>query len=174
MGEGDQRSETQAPQPSAQESAGGRGARKVLKYVLIGCVALFLATQLVPYGRDHANPPVTQEPAWDSPRTRSLAVAACFDCHSNSTNWYWYTNIAPLSWLVQNDVEAGRSALNFSEWDRPQDGAGDVVELIQSGEMPPWYYWIIHPNAHLSSAEKQQLIDGLHKTFAASPPIGGG
>ena len=57
----------------------------------------FLAIQLVPYGRTHTNPPVTAEPAWDSPQTRALAVRACFDCHSNETVWPWYTSIAPIS-----------------------------------------------------------------------------
>ncbi len=142
---------------------------------LIGAVlGGLLVLQLVPYGRDHSNPPVTKEPAWDSPRTRALAVTACFDCHSNQTNWYWYTNIAPFSWLAQSDVDNGRAAMNFSEWDRPQDGAGDVAEMIQSGAMPPWFYWIVHPGAHLSSSERRALIDGLRRTFAASPPIGGG
>jgi hypothetical protein len=70
-------------------------------------------------------------------------------------------------------VEEGRAALNFSEWDRPQEGAGDIAEMIQSGEMPPFYYGIVHRVAQLSDAEKQRLIAGLQRTFAASPPIGG-
>ena len=60
-------------------------------------IALLLLIQLVPYGRNHANPPVRQEPAWDSPQTRELAVRACYDCHSNQTAWPWYTNVAPIS-----------------------------------------------------------------------------
>jgi Haem-binding domain len=79
---------------------------------------------------------VSAEPAWDSPKTRALAVTACFDCHSNETAWPWYTNVAPMSWLTQRDVDEGRDALNFSEWDRPQD-AEDVSEVIREGEMPP-------------------------------------
>ena len=57
--------------------------RKTLKIALIASVALFAFLQLVPYGRDHSNPPVIQEPSWDQPATRQLAVRACFDCHSN-------------------------------------------------------------------------------------------
>jgi hypothetical protein len=84
-------------------------------------VVLFALAQAVPYGRNHENPPVQAEPIWDSPRTRQLAKRACFDCHSNETTWPWYTNFAPFSWLAYNDVTGGRSALNFSEWNRPQD-----------------------------------------------------
>jgi len=112
-----------------------------------------------------------------APQTRALAKGACFDCHSNETKWPWYTNAAPVSWLVENDVKGGRSAFDFSEWDRPQDvGVDDIVEAVRGGGMPPWYYaWMPnHPDARLSKSEKDALIAGLRKTLAASPPIGGG
>jgi hypothetical protein len=75
----------------------GRGVWRILRLLLIVGVVVFVAIQLVPYGRDHTNPPVTAEPRWDSPQTRTLAVSACFDCHSNETAWPWYTNVAPFS-----------------------------------------------------------------------------
>lgn len=159
---------------SAERPAPRRGIGRTVRIALLVIVAGFVAIQFIPYGRNHTNPPVTKEPAWDSPQTRALAVTACFDCHSNQTNWYWYTNIAPFSWLVQRDVDQARATLNFSEWDRPQDGAGDVFGVIADGSMPPWYYWIVHPKARLSSSEKQQLSGGLRATFQNSPPIGGG
>ena len=145
---------------------------RVIRIGLFSLIGAFLLIQVIPYGRDHANPPVTAEPAWDSPRTRELAVAACFDCHSNEADWPWYTNIAPVSWLSQRDVDQGREALNFSEWDRPQE-ADDVGEVIREGGMPPWYYGITHSGARLSDAEKARLIAGLEATFLASPPIEG-
>ena len=152
-----------------------RSWRRAFLWAGIGVVALFVLIQAVPYGRSHSNPPVTMEPKWDSTRTRALAESACFDCHSNLTKWRWYSNVAPMSWLVQRDVDGGRSALNFSEWDRPQDvGLDDLTESIRSGSMPPWFYTPLHPNAKLSAAEKDALINGLTATFAASPPQGGG
>lgn len=138
-------------------------------------VLLFGLIQAVPYGRSHSNPPVVAEPRWDSPTTRALAVRACFDCHSNETQWRWYSNVAPASWLIQRDVDGGRSQFNFSEWSRPQDvSIGDIVDSIRGGSMPPWFYVILHSSAGLSSAEKSALIRGLEITFAASPPKGGG
>ena len=75
--------------------------RRMLKWGL-GTVAVGLvAIQFVPYGHNHTNPPVTREPIWDSPQTRELAARACFDCHSNQTDWRWFTNVAPISWYVQ-------------------------------------------------------------------------
>jgi mono/diheme cytochrome c family protein len=150
------------------------GRRHILRWTLLVILGSFLVIQLVPYGRTLSNPPVTMEPAWNSPQTRALAVSSCYDCHSNETNTYWYSKIAPFSWLIQHDVDDGRSVLNFSEWDRPQEGTGDVAEPVNGGEMPPWYYSLIHSGARLSDAEKQQLIAGLQATFQASPPIAAG
>jgi hypothetical protein len=57
-----------------------------------GCLLLLLvAIHVVPYGRQHDNPPVRQEPAWDSPQTRALAGRACYDCHSNEKMWTQYS-----------------------------------------------------------------------------------
>src|SRR5574340_945670 len=85
-----------------------RWQRVVIVATLV-VLAGFLLIQLVPYGRNHTNPPVTGEPRWDSPQTRALAARACFDCHSNETKWRWYSNIAPISWLIQRDVDSGRA-----------------------------------------------------------------
>src|SRR5271165_3967577 len=96
----------------------------------------------------------------DSPETKALIRRACFDCHSNETTWPWYSNVAPVSWLTQRDVNGGRSHLNFTEWDKPQRHAKDIANIVKSGDMPPWFYLPMHPNAKLSDAEKQALIEG--------------
>lgn len=134
--------------------------RKFISVLFLSGLVLFGLIQLVPYGRDHTNPPVVQEPAWDA-QTRALAQRACFDCHSNETVWPWYSNIAPISWLVQRDTDKGRDELNFSEWEMGEDEAEDIAEVIQEGEMPLPPYILLHPTARLSEAEKAQLIQGL-------------
>ena len=141
-----------------------------MKKVILGLTALvaagvagFLLIQLIPYGHTHTNPAVVQEPNWDSPRTRELAKRACFDCHSNESTWPWYSNIAPVSWLVQHDVEEGRSALNFSDW-RVSRRTEELAEIVLEGEMPPATYLIMHPQAKLSNSEKQELASGLIAT----------
>ena len=136
-----------------------------MKKILLSLAAVLLvaalAIQLVPYGRSHTNPPILQEPAWDSPQTLALAQRACFDCHSNETVWPWYSSIAPISWLAQRDVDEGREKLNFSEWGRGEQEADEIAEVIREGEMPLPIYLLQHPEARLSAAEKQALIDGL-------------
>jgi hypothetical protein len=130
--------------------------------ILLTLVAVLLET----------NPPVTKEPAWDSPQTRELAKRACFDCHSNETVWPWYDRLPVSSWLAVFDTVRGRRSLNFSEWgttprrgERGGEGGGEMSEVIQEGSMPPAIYTMMHPEAVLSAQEKQQLIDGLAKSL---------
>lgn len=149
----------------------------VRKWLLRGAVVLlvlFGIIQLVPYGRGHTNPPVTQEVEWSSPRTRDLAVGACYDCHSNLTEWPWYSQVAPVSWLVYSDVREGREKLNFSEWDRPQEEADEIAEAVRGGSMPPLQYKPLHPAGRLSDAERDELARGIEQSLAADPPIAGG
>jgi hypothetical protein len=134
---------------------------KILKWLLLVAVLI----QFIPYGHTHTNPPTSKEPAWDSPLTRELIHRACFDCHSNQTTFPWYSNVAPISWLLQRDVMGGRSHLNFTEWDLFQKHAKDVAEEVKQGDMPPWFYLPMHPAARLSAAEKQALIDGAAKSL---------
>ena len=142
-----------------------RRALKIIGITLGILVGLFLLVQLVPYGRTHSNPPTIVEPAWDSPRTRELAARACFDCHSNKTRWPWYANIAPFSWAVQLDVEAARSIINFSEWDRRYPLAGYASRRVSTGMMPPYKYRMAHPEANLTPEERAELARGLAATI---------
>jgi len=137
-----------------------------VKTIAISLVLLGVVIQLVPYGRDHINPPVVQEPQWDTPKTRELFMRACADCHSNETKWPWYSNVAPISWLVQHDVDEGREHFNISNWLHQKKNKGDeAAEELREGDMPPLVYLPAHPEARLSQTEKQELIQGLVNTF---------
>ena len=139
----------------------------------IGAVAAFVILLTVVAIALETNPPVTQEPNWDSPQTRALAQRACFDCHSNQTTWPWYSKMPVGSWISVFDTLRGRRELNFSQWStqsqanpgRASRRAREIGEVIQEGSMPPALYTMMHPNAILNEQEKQQLIDGLTKTL---------
>jgi heme-binding protein len=139
----------------------------VLRWLGIGGVVTILILQLVPYGRHHTNPTGRVEPRWDTLATRGLAVRACYDCHSNETVWPWYSHVAPMSWLVQRDVDEGRRALNYSEWDRGQREARESAKSVRKGEMPPWFYALPGTSASLTPAERSTLIAGLELTFGS-------
>ncbi|NTV02187.1 MAG: heme-binding domain-containing protein [Chlorobiaceae bacterium] len=140
---------------------------------IAGTAAVLLLIQLVPFGKDHTNPPATGTPKWDSPRTLELFNRACKDCHSNETVWPWYSNVAPVSWLTALDVKIGRKKFNVSEWGREGVNKGDeAAEETREGKMPPWFYLPAHPEAKLTPSEKDELAKGLAATFGEEKKVG--
>lgn len=138
-----------------------------MKLKIVGALALSaVAIQFIPYGKTYTNPPIISEPTWDSPRTQKLFNNACADCHSHRTAYPWYSKVAPISWLIQRDVDEGREHFNVSAWGAQKKNEGeDAAKETRTGEMPPWFYLPTHPEAALSDAEKKELINGLEKTF---------
>ncbi len=138
--------------------------KKTIWMAVIILGILLVIFVFLPIGRDHTNPPVVQEPNWDSPQTRELAKRACFDCHSNETVWPWYSNLNPVAWMLQDHINEGREALNFSEWNRGYRELDEIGEVIQEGRMPLANYLALHPDARLTPQEKELLIQGLMAT----------
>jgi heme-binding protein len=161
--------------------------RSLLKWGSLAVFAGFVLIQALPYGHSHTNPAFHSEPPWDSLRTRELVVESCYDCHSNLTKWPWYSYVAPVSWLVERDVYKGRDELNFSEWQRIVEKIREkaakerekelregkthkakvdgLLKVVLEGEMPLWFYPLLHPDARLSDTERQELARGLARTF---------
>ena len=134
-------------------------SKKVVLYIIGAALVVFLLIQLIPI--DRSNPPATSEPKWNSPEARALVKEHCFQCHSNETEWPWYSYIAPASWLIKFDVVEGRGHFNFSEWDKNPGELNEMVREINRGSMPPLQYTIFHPSSKLDAQQKQALIDAL-------------
>ncbi len=138
--------------------------RKIGKYILVIGILLFGLVQLLPFGRDHNNPPIKSEPNWSSPEARALVKEQCFECHSNETEWPWYSNIAPASWLISYDVIEGRKNVNFSNWGGITE-FDKIIEVVENGEMPPIQYKLFYPETRLNGEEKQALISALESSM---------
>jgi hypothetical protein len=139
--------------------------KKWLKLSLITLVALVVAAQVVRPSR--TNPPVDPQKEITAhmqvdPAVMATLSRACNDCHSNRTEWPWYSNVAPVSWLVAHDVNDGREELNFSEWSaskekEPGKLLGKICSEVTDGEMPMATYTLIHPQAKLTREEVQNV-----------------
>jgi hypothetical protein len=91
-----------------------------------------------------------------------VLVQACGNCHSNQTEWPWYSHVAPVSWWIQSHVRKGREELNFSKWTsysarQRRAKLDSICGLISTGRMPPWAYTMLHPEARLTATEKKRV-----------------
>lgn len=130
-----------------------------LRNALVALVLLFGVAQLVPVSR--TNPPVEQE-VDAPPEVHAILERSCYDCHSHETRWPWYSRVAPVSWLVAHDVDEGREHLNFSTWGRYDaeeraENLEEIAEVLDEGEMPPWFYLPMHSDARLSEADLETM-----------------
>lgn len=127
-------------------------------------VLLLLVPAAIQVWRPHrTNPPTDPAETIEAvmPAAQPAVAAmnrACRDCHSNGTNWPWYSHIAPVSWLVVRDVVEGREAVNFSKWAtydpaRRQKLLKEACSEVREGEMPLRLYRWQHPEASLTPAD---------------------
>jgi hypothetical protein len=141
--------------------------RKALKISCALLLLLFAGAQFVRPAR--VNPPVVagrsiEDHALLTPAAAEVLRRSCMDCHSNRTEWPWYSNIAPASWFVTDHVNHGRRHLNFSEWgsyDR-QETEGflkGICRFSKAGLMPLNSYTLVHRGAKLSPADVKTLCD---------------
>lgn len=151
------------------EQPGQDGTRKrslwksVLKFGLGGLIAAFVGIQFVPVPAIGNNPEARSTMKGEPPEVVALLKRACFDCHSNETLWPWYSRIAPGSWLMAHDIEEGRKALDYSDWDGldeedKQFNREQTRDVVADDEMPPWFYVIpFHAEAKITPQDRALL-----------------
>ncbi len=138
-----------------------------LKRIGIAFIVLFIVIQvfrinktITPVNEQTDFMAVTQT----NPEVATILKNACYDCHSNQPTYPWYTSVAPVSWWIKNHINEGSKHLNFSIWQtytvkRKDHKLEECVEMIEEGEMPMNSYTWMHPEAKLTDAQKQLLID---------------
>lgn len=145
--------------------------------IVTGIIIFIILIQLIPI--DHENPQTKQNEEIVIPDdVRHIVEKSCYDCHSNKTVWPWYSEIAPVSWIVANHVKEGREELNFSEWKtysekRKNYKLKEILEKIEEDEMPlPSYLWL-HKEANLTNSQKELLIKWAESLKIAIPDTTG-
>ena len=140
----------------------------MVKKVLIALLVIFIAIQFIPV--DYTNPPVEEGKDFfavnnSTPaETKTLIQNACYDCHSNETKYPFYSKIVPVSLWMKGHIEDGRKHLNFSDWgnyelERQQHKLEECVEMMENGEMPLPSYTLGHPEAKLSTEQRELLME---------------
>jgi hypothetical protein len=133
---------------------------KNVQKLFLSAGVVVVAIQFLPVER--TNPPVVGD-LQASPEVKAVIRRACYDCHSNETVWPWYSHLAPVSWLVSDDVIEGRERLNFSEWStwtpaRQASTQREAADEVKAHKMPLWFYTPLHPDAVLTDADRALIV----------------
>jgi hypothetical protein len=130
-----------------------------VKKLVLALAAFLIVIQFVQPQR--TNPPVTPSKALAAHvmvpvEVQTTLMRACGDCHSNQTVWPWYSHVAPLSWMITDDVNEGRRHMNFQDWEAQQsakqatDHLIDICKEAREKGMPPSTYRLTHKSSRLN------------------------
>ena len=156
---------------SPEESLVSSMMQSTLTKIVVVLVIVLVGIQFIPVTM---NNPSIEEEIVVSPEVKAILKRACYDCHSHETVWPTYSQVAPISWLLAWDVKEGREELNLSTWNRySQKKRNKIIreiwEEVEEGEMPPWFYLPLHPEAQLSAQDRAVLhawaegVPSIHK-----------
>jgi hypothetical protein len=152
-----------------------------VKRIALALAAVFLLAQFVQPKR--TNPPVVPSRSIEAhvqvpPDVLPILKRACGDCHSSETRWPWYSHIAPLSWIVADDVNLGRSHVNFQDWEaqeNPKEAAEHLALIckeVRDKGMPPFSYRMMHKESRLREKELETLCS-WSQSFGTAPETAG-
>jgi hypothetical protein len=151
--------------------------KKFLKISVIVLAIVFIAIQF--YRPSFSNPPIVSgrpiEESVNVPAEVQMVLSrSCNDCHSNKTLYPWYTQIAPVSWLLADHIEEGRRELNFSEWGtysakKKGRKLEEICEMVDGGSMPIASYLWMHGDAALNPDQRRMICDWTKEEKAKLP-----
>lgn len=138
-----------------------------MKKILLVLLLVIIAVQFIQPARNTNRQVLTTDisrTVFVSEKVHSILETACYDCHSNHTEYPWYSYVQPVGWILNNHIIKGKKNLNFSEFGsystrRQQSKLKAIADQIKDDEMPLKSYTFIHKNARLSGAEKTILIN---------------
>ena len=148
--------------------------RRLLRFLILTLLLAFIVIQF--FGPEKNSEGVSSNHIFNQEQVpeniKTLLTNACLDCHSNNTNYLWYHNISPVSWMVDDHVKHGKSELNFSEWATMDifEKITTLEEICQETErksMPLKSYKLMHPKSKLSDEQVAQLCEWTTKLAEA-------
>lgn len=147
--------------------------KKIIKKILFIGLIIFLLMQLYQPARNESfEQDITANftKVYNVPKNvEAIVRTSCYDCHSNNTNYPWYSNVQPVGFFMEHHIKEAKEDLNFDEWGkyskRKQENKLDrIVKQIKSDEMPLASYTLLHKNAIVTPAQKEEVINWINKT----------
>lgn len=144
---------------------------KLLKWIGFVLLILLVGLQFIPTRSNQS----TTVPSTDFIKTYKVSEdvgnilsVSCYNCHSNNTNYPWYSWVQPVGWFLETHISKGKAKLNFSEFGnysarKQKSKLKSMISRVEDGEMPLTSYTLLHREARLSAESKRTLIEYLQE-----------
>ncbi len=141
--------------------------RKIIKTVLIIAAVLLVVIQFFPIDKTNPKVDLAQDFVQNTTPPKEIAnllTTACYDCHSHTTKYPWYTNVQPFAWWIKGHVNNGNEHLNFSTWTtyepkKKSHKIEEMIEVVAGKEMPMLSYMVAHNEAWINAEQRKALVD---------------
>lgn len=142
------------------------------KKILLGLLIVFIVIQFIQPKRNVSDGilPTGMTTIYSVPeKVQGILKTACYDCHSNNTNYPWYSKVQPFGWLLARHIKKGKAELNLSEFGsysqrRQISKLNGIANSLKDGTMPLSSYTMIHRDARLSKEDKDLLMQWAIRT----------
>ena len=143
-----------------------------VKKILLAILIVLIVIQFIQPARNKSGQVLATDMAamYKIPDTvQAVLKVACYDCHSNNTNYPWYTYLQPVGWMLANHIRHGKKELNFNEFGsytarRQRSKLKAIANQVKDGEMPLNSYTLMHKDARLTREQKQLIMEWVQKT----------
>jgi hypothetical protein len=140
-----------------------------IKWSIYGLLILLVGIQFIPTSnnKQEITPYSDIRKVYTIPdNVLTILETSCFDCHSNNTNYPFYSRIQPMAMLMDRHIRIDKEVLNFSEFGDYSDRGKrnklfSIQNQIKDGEMPLTSYTLMHNAAKLSDKDKLVIVEWI-------------
>lgn len=140
--------------------------KRIFKIALVALLIIFIIIQFFRPPKNRSTGLSTNDMTSGltvPPKVQDILKHSCYDCHSNNTRYPWYFNIQPVAWWLNDHIKKGKRELNFSEFknykvNRQYKKLEELIEEVETEEMPLYSYTLIHRSANLNDEQKTLII----------------
>jgi len=139
--------------------------KKILKVFLVIILIAFILIQFIRptknAGEEVAQNQITATHQIPD-NVQQILKVSCYDCHSNTTYYPWYSKIQPVAWFLDDHIMEGKRELNFSTFTtypawRQYKKLKEIGKEVKEGEMPMFSYTLLHRDAVLNVDQKLSI-----------------
>ena len=140
--------------------------KKIIQRIIVVGLFALVGIQFIPanLNKQEVIPTSDIRYVYDIPdRVLNILETSCYDCHSNNTNYPWYSNIQPARMIMDHHVEEGKEELNFNEFKnysdrRKKNKIKSIISQIEDGNMPIPSYALMHNDVRVSADDKKEVM----------------